>query len=65
MALLWSGARATGTHGAAGRRAQRTVGIEFRVVDAFRSGKSSLDRLLDYSLDYFLDYFLDYGMVKA
>ena len=58
-------ARATVPNRAAGRLAQRTVGIEFRVVDVFRSGKSSLDRLLDYSLDYFLDYFLDYGMAKT
>lgn len=36
-------ARATVPNRAAGRRAQRMVGIEFRVVDAFRSGKSSLD----------------------
>lgn len=65
MALLRSGARATGTHGAAGRRAQRTAGIEFRFVDMFRSKKSSLDRLLDYVLDYVLDYFLDYGIAKT
>ena len=58
-------ARATGTHGAAGRLAQRTAGIEFRFVDMFRSKKSSLDRLLDYVLDYVLDYFLDYGIAKT
>lgn len=36
-------ARATGTHGAAGRLAQRTDAISYRVVDIVPVVKSSLD----------------------
>lgn len=36
-------ARATGTHGAAGRLAQRTDAVLCRVVDAFRVQNRALD----------------------
>ena len=40
VALLRSGARATGTHGAAGRLAQRTDAIPYLFVDAVVVEKS-------------------------
>lgn len=55
VALLRSGARATGTHGAVGRRAQRTDAIPYRVVDALRTqNRPLIDCLITFLITFLI-----------
>lgn len=59
MALLRSGARATGTHGAAGRRAQRTDAIPYRVANTVLvANRLLIDCLITYLIMYLITYLI-------